>query len=96
MKSFASSTARLEIGLHCESKDKKRNARILHGFWHRMFEVYDELGEGVSAEPWDRGWAKIYETHSMDTLTDEFQAKTAGRLAEIITCLHPILLELDQ
>ena len=43
---------------------------------------------------WDRGWTKIYEVLDEEELTSSYQHKVASRLAEFITCLHPIYAEL--
>jgi hypothetical protein len=43
---------------------------------------------------WDKGWTKIYEVYPEESLTEEYQEAVGGRLAQIITCLHPIFIEL--
>ena len=53
---------RLEIGLHFESRDRAVNAALLAGFSRRMVEVKASLGPQWEAEPWDKGWTKVYET----------------------------------
>jgi hypothetical protein len=53
--------AGLELGFHCESRDKDLNRFLLLGFRHHLFEIKDTLGESIEAEMWDRGWTKIYE-----------------------------------
>lgn len=88
-----------ELGFHCEAKDKTLNRFLLNGFRRHLFEIKDRLGEQVEAEMWDRGWTKIYEVYPPAQpipghLTDEYQAQVAARLATIITCLHPIYVEL--
>ena len=52
------------------------------------------LGDSIEAEMWDRGWTKIYEVVPEEDLTTDFQAKLGNRMAEVITCLHPIYVEL--
>jgi len=83
-----------EIGFHCESRDKDLNRYLLFGFRQNLFEIKDELGESIEAEMWDRGWTKIYEVVADEKLTTNYQHTLAGRLAEIIICLHPIYVEL--
>ena len=59
-----------------------------------MFEIHEQLGESVVAEPWDKGWAKVYEIVAVDELTEETQAALGKRTAEFIQCIHPILQEI--
>ncbi len=59
-----------------------------------MFEIHAVLGETISAEPWDRGWTKVYDVFPDAPLTEQYQEQLAARLAEMITVLHPMLLEL--
>ncbi len=83
-----------ELGFHCEARDKNLNRYLLYGFRRHLFEIKDALGEQIEAEMWDRGWTKIYEIFPEDDLTTAHQAQVAARLATIITCLHPIYVEL--
>ena len=80
----------LELGFHCEARDKDLNRYLLKGFRRNLFEIKAELGESVEAEMWDRGWTKIYEVLPEAELTPEYQAEVGGRLAQFIICLHPI------
>ena len=84
----------LELGLHCEARDKDLNRYLLNGFRRHLFEIKDQLGPTIEAEMWDKGWTKIYEVYPEDSLTEEYQIAVGGRLAQIITCLHPIFVEL--
>lgn len=83
-----------ELGFHCEARDRDLNRYLLHGFRRHLFEIKDALGEQIEAEMWDRGWTKIYEIYPDGDLTSEYQARAAARLAAIISCLHPIYVEL--
>ena len=83
-----------EIGFHCEARDKHLNRFLLEGFRRHLFEIKAELGESIEAEMWDRGWTKIYEVLPEAELTEEYQERVGGRLAEIIVCLHPIYVQL--
>ncbi len=83
-----------ELGFHCEAKDKHLNRLLLTGFRRHLFEIKDTLGESMEAEMWDRGWTKIYEVYPDGELTIAYQAELGQRLAEIITCLHPIFIDL--
>jgi len=81
---------RLEVGLHFESKDHVLNERLLAGFNHYLFEVREALGDEWFAEPWDRGWTKIYTAYSYQTMDDDLLEMTAQRLASAITVMEPI------
>jgi len=85
-----------ELGFHCESRDTHLNRFLLNGFRRHLFEIKDTLGETIEAEMWDRGWTKIYEVYPEATRTVEYQVKVGRRLAELITCLHPIYVDLRQ
>src|SRR5260221_13348774 len=81
---------RLEIGLHFESKDRALNDILLAGFDRHLFEVRDALGEQWYAEPWDKGWTKIYTTFEYQSMDDDLLDQTAVRLAEAIKVMQPI------
>ena len=83
-----------EIGFHFESGDKQLNRFLLLGFRRHLFEIKDVLGESFEAEVWDKGWAKVYEVVPAEPLTEAYQVKIGRRLAEVITCLHPIFVDL--
>jgi len=85
-----------ELGLHCEARDKQLNRYLLQGFRRHLFEIKDMLGERIEAEMWDKGWTKIYEVVPGDTLTPAYQKQLGRRMAALITCLHPIFVELRQ
>ncbi|MCA9933956.1 MAG: hypothetical protein H6662_12445 [Ardenticatenaceae bacterium] len=83
-----------ELGFHCEARDKQLNRHLLTGFRRHLFEIKATLGESIEAEMWDKGWTKIYEVYPDEELTTEYQARVAQHLADIITCLHPIYVDL--
>ncbi|MCP5100412.1 MAG: hypothetical protein GY943_33095 [Chloroflexi bacterium] len=83
-----------ELGFHCESRDKNLNRFLLDGFRRNLFEIKDTLGERIDAEMWDRGWTKIYEVYPEKPLTAAYQMELGSRMAAIISCLHPIFIEL--
>ena len=85
-----------ELGFHCESGDPNLNRFLLNGFRRHLFEIKDALGERIEAEMWDKGWTKIYEVYPERELTAGYQMEIGRRLAEIITCLHPIYVNLRQ
>jgi hypothetical protein len=84
----------IEIGLHFESRDKQLNQFLLTGFQRHLFEIRDQLGDGVEVEAWDRGWSKVYELLPEQELTEDFQRFSAERLAQTIEVCHPILNDL--
>lgn len=81
---------RLEIGLHFESKNHGINMSLLTGFERYLFEVRDVLGDDWYAEPWDRGWTKIYTVFEYQTMDEDFLDETAKRLADTIRVMQPI------
>lgn len=85
---------RLEVGLHFESKNAEENRALLNGFQARLVEIKAGLGEGVEAEPWDRGWTKVYDTLPLAPYEPAYLDTVARRLADMVTVLHPIYLSL--
>ena len=83
-----------EIGFHFESGDKQLNRFLLQGFRRHLLEIKDTLGESFEAEMWDKGWTKVYEVVPAEAYTNDHQAKIGKRMAEVITCLHPIFVDL--
>jgi hypothetical protein len=79
-----------EIGLHFESKNGARNTALLSWFDRHLFEVRDGLGDDWCAEPWDRGWTKVYVTFRIDSLDESLIEPTAERLAHAIHVLEPM------
>jgi len=84
----------LELGFHCESRDKHLNRLLLNGFRQHLFEIKDTLGESIEAEMWDKGWTKLYDLYPLEKTSAEYQQEVGRRLAEIIICIHPIYVEL--
>jgi len=82
---------RMEVGLHFESRDPERNQAALEWVSLHIWEIRHHLGPYVEAEPWDRGWAKVFETHPLPPLDEESLARFAQRLALWIQTLEPIL-----
>lgn len=83
-----------EIGFHCEARDHHLNRYLLYGFRRHLFEIKDTLGPTIEAEMWDKGWTKIYEVYPAGELTEDYQLALSGRVAAIISCLHPIYVYL--
>lgn len=87
---------RLELGLHCESRDRELNARLLDGMLAHLFEIKAELGPSFEAEPWDKGWTKVYETIPLDKFNAEYLEQVAARAAKVIGVLEPIRRDLQR
>ncbi len=83
----------LEVGLHFEQRDAAANAALLRYFQQRLVEIKDQLGPEVEAEPWDKGWAKVYLLMSASAWTVDLQHTVGQRLADFMTILHPFLLD---
>jgi len=81
----------LELGLHFEHRDRELNARLLDHFDRYAVAIKAELGEGVEVEPWDKGWAKVYEVVPREAFEPPYLENVAARLARMIAYLHPIL-----
>jgi hypothetical protein len=81
----------LELGLHFEHRDRDVNARLLRYFDAFGVAIKAELGEDVEVEPWDKGWAKVYQTLPLEPFEPPYLEKVAARLAHMIAYLQPIL-----
>jgi hypothetical protein len=86
-------TGRLELGLHLEA-DPQVNDRIAAGLARRLLMIKARLGDRIDLEPWDRGWIRLYETHSVEVFDADRVARTAVRMAELIAVLWPMCAEL--
>lgn len=84
----------IEVGFHCEAKDKTLNRYLLTGFRRNLFEIKESLGRDIEAEMWDRGWTKIYGRVEDQPLDEAYQRAVAQRLTDMILVLHPIYVEL--
>src|SRR5687768_4259730 len=80
----------LELGLHFEGRDREANLALLAGFSRCMVEVKAKLGPQWEAEPWDRGWTKVYETLPYEPFSEELLEAVAKRLARAMGVLQPI------
>jgi hypothetical protein len=85
---------RLEIGLHFESRERELNARLLEGMLAHLFEIKAELGSSFEAEPWDKGWTKVYETIPLESFNAEYLERVAARVAQVIRVLESIRRDL--
>jgi hypothetical protein len=87
---------RLEIGLHFEAREADLNARLLDGMLAHLFEIKAELGPSFEAEPWDKGWTKVYETIPLEKFSAEYLERVAARVAQVIGVLEPIRRDLTR
>jgi hypothetical protein len=85
---------RLEIGLHFESRERELNARLLEAMLAHLFEIKAELGPSFEAEPWDKGWTKVYETIELEPFSAEYLERVAVRTAQVMGVLEPIRRDL--
>ena len=85
---------RLEIGLHFEAREADLNARLLDGMLAHLLEIKAELGPSFEAEPWDKGWTKVYETIPLEKFSAEYLERVAARVAQVIGVLEPIRRDL--
>jgi hypothetical protein len=85
---------RLEIGLHFESRERELNARLLEEMLAHLFEIKAELGSSFEAEPWDKGWTKVYETIPLESFNAEYLERVAARMAQVIRVLESIRRDL--
>ena len=70
------SQGRIEVGLHFEGS-RKLNQACLEFFRAHMVEVKGGL-PNAELEPWDRGWARLYETFPATSLDHVALAATAN------------------
>ena len=83
----------LEIGLHCEA-DATHNEFLRRQLLRRLIELKATLGNAVEVEEWDKGWSRLYETHPLNPLDNARMEAFAGRVAEFITTVQPMLDEI--
>jgi hypothetical protein len=83
-------TLQLELGLHFEGPSHV-NEHLLAEFSRHLVEIQQELGDSIWLEPWDKGWARLYETQPLMPLDEGRVFAVTSRLCEIADCLQPIL-----
>jgi hypothetical protein len=82
---------RMEVGLHFEGARELNSAA--HAFFRgRIVEIKSALPR-AELEPWDRGWARLYETVPAAELTERSLSLAIGRLAAYVNVLQPMLTE---
>jgi hypothetical protein len=85
-------SGRFEVGLHLEGRPQA-NARAVDALRGRLVEVKGAL-PNAELEPWDRGWARLYETFAAPALSSLTLERAAARVAIYITTLQPMLEEI--
>jgi hypothetical protein len=80
---------RLEIGLHFEGSTEQ-NQQAFDFFRSRMIEIKAGLPH-AELEPWDRGWARLYETLPAAQLDERVLEVAVGRMSDYIVTLQPIV-----
>ena len=83
----------VELGLHFESRDRVRNARLLEWFTDEIVWIKAALDERAEAEPWDRGWTRVHRVIPLEPLDEQFQRRLAEQLAQTIELLEPLRRE---
>jgi hypothetical protein len=82
---------RLEVGLHFEGDAELNSAA--HGFFRaRIVEIKSALPR-AELEPWDHGWARLYETAQAPDLSGTTLSLAIERLTAYVTVLQPMLAE---
>lgn len=79
----------VELGLHFES-DPITNLRLLGAFRARAKRIARALPD-ARIEPWDRGWARVWEPIALEVFDPAFSARLTERLAAYVRTLAPIL-----
>jgi hypothetical protein len=81
--------ARLEIGFHLEA-DEAHNAAVYRELDRCLLDVQFQLGAGVWLEPWDKGWARLYETQPLWPLDTVRAEETAERMVAFVSAVQPV------
>lgn len=84
---------RLELGLHFERRDAAANARDLARLGADLLFLKFAIGAGIEAEPWDKGWTRIYEVVPLQPLSAAYVDQIADRWARLIEILEPLRRE---
>ena len=85
-----STRARAELALHFETRDPDRNRRLLEYVADELPFLKEAIGAGIEAEPWDKGWTRVYLTRPLTRLDPDEQADLARGFAELTEILEPL------
>ena len=80
---------RLEVGLHFEAA-RAENDAAFDWFRARMVQVKASLPR-AELEPWDRGWARLYETLPAARLDDGVVRDAVECMSAYLVTLQPLL-----
>jgi hypothetical protein len=83
-------TGRIEIGLHFEGP-REFSYRWAEVMAPHMAEIQGRLGPQVELEEWTASWTRIHQTLPYDPLSEALAGEVAGRLAQMIEVLQPIV-----
>jgi hypothetical protein len=83
---------RLEVALHFEA-DSETNRRMLERFEESLIVAKAEISERVEADPWDKGWARVYEMLPLEPLDERYMQKVAAKLTRFVGVLEPLRRE---
>jgi hypothetical protein len=81
---------RVELGLHLETRDAAYNAALLGYVAEELVFLKAALGDGLEAEPWDKGWCRVYLTLPLEPLLPDYQARLAEQFALLVETLEPL------
>jgi hypothetical protein len=87
------SRRRVELGLHFETRDPERNRALLEFVADDLLFLKEALGQGLEAEPWDKGWTRLYISYALERLNAQEQARFAVAFSTFIETLEPIRQE---
>lgn len=88
-----SARARVELALHFETRDAALNACLLDYVADELPFLKDVLGPSLEAEPWDRGWTRLYLTRPLERLSAPHLETLSETFTQFIAVLEPIRQE---
>ena len=83
----------VSLGLHFETRSADRNLRLLAYVADDLPFLKEVLEQGLEAEPWDKGWARLYTSYAVERLDFAEQVRFAEAFATFIETLEPIRRE---
>jgi hypothetical protein len=89
---ISSESGNIEVGLHFEDGPES-TGRLLEHFDQYILEIKHGLGETCELERWTKSWGHLFEAYPLEPLTRTYVEQLAGRLAQMIIVLQPILDE---
>lgn len=84
---------RVELGLHFETRNPARNSCLLSYVEDELLFLKEALGQGLEAEPWDKGWTRLYITYPLERLGPDEVVRISGAFATFVQTLEPIRRE---